>query len=80
MIEVRDLLGYLSTFDPHAPVVALVVDPKARKWYPPAMISVITDVPNKFVMAIEIGEVEPFDEELTECAEEREQESEEATP
>ena len=71
-MNIDDLIRYLQGFDPSEIPRLIIVDPPRRKLYPVTEVVCITD--NTFpVFGVEVGEAEPFDDELKTAAEDDEQ-------
>jgi len=68
---VGNLIKYLKRFNPKDEVGVVLANPKKREWYEADDIILVAgeDVP---VIAIEIGNAEPFDEDMVKAAEEDE--------
>lgn len=67
-MKTRELIEYLSRFDPETDTAFLVLNPPARIIYQLEAVVALTDG-DKPVIGLEIGDAEPFDEAMTKAAE-----------
>ena len=68
-MNVKELIRYLQMFDPEAELGIMVVGRHNGMIYPAEHLFCLTDLKCP-VFGIEVGEAEPFDDELREAAEE----------
>lgn len=70
-MKTRELIEYLSGFDPETDTAFLVLNPPARIIYQLEAIIALTDG-DRPVISLEIGEGEPLDDAMVNAAEEDE--------
>jgi len=70
-MKTRELIEYLSRFDPETDTAFLVLNPPARIIFQLEAVVALTDG-DKPVIGLEIGDGEPFDDAMVKAAEEDE--------